>query len=124
VALPYFGWQAAGWSACIGMMAQIVTTIVLLQQSFTIAGMWSRVAHFVLLPLGTGIVTALVLRLFITDRLSDHAPHWWYVGGLYCLAAGVIFVVVVAVSRVGPNGAACWRDLRVIASRFLPVKVA
>jgi uncharacterized membrane protein YdcZ (DUF606 family) len=106
------------------MMAQIVTTIVLLQQSFTIAGMWSRVAHFVLLPLGTGIVTALVLRLFITDRLSDHAPHWWYVGGLYCLAAGVIFVVVVAVSRVGPNGAACWRDLRVIASRFLPVKVA
>ena len=64
VALPYFGWQAAGWSACIGMMAQIVTTIVLLQQSFTIAGMWSRVAHFVLLPLGTGIVTALVLRHF------------------------------------------------------------
>ena len=27
VALPYFGWQAAGWSSCVGMMAQIVTTI-------------------------------------------------------------------------------------------------
>ena len=23
VALPYFGWQAAGWSSCIGMVAQI-----------------------------------------------------------------------------------------------------
>jgi O-antigen/teichoic acid export membrane protein len=124
VALPYFGWQAAGWSACIGMMAQIVTTMILLRQSFTIAGMWSRVAHFVLLPLGTGIVTALVLRLSINDGLPDQAPHWWYVGVLYCLAAGIIFVVVVAVSRVGPHGAACWRDLRVIASRFLPVKVA
>ena len=56
------------------------------------------------------------------DRLFDQAPHWWYVGGLYCLAAGIIFVVVVAASRVGPHGAACWRDLRVIASRFLPVK--
>ena len=123
VALPYFGWQAAGWSACIGMMAQIVTTIILLRQSFSLAGMWSRVAHFVLLPLGMGIVTALVLRHSINDRLFDQAPHWWYVGGLYCLAAGIIFVVVVAASRVGPHGAACWRDLRVLASRFLPVKV-
>ena len=25
IALPYFGWQAAGWSACIGMIAQMVT---------------------------------------------------------------------------------------------------
>ena len=124
VALPYFGWQAAGWSACIGMIAQIVTTIILLRQSFSLAGMWSRVAHFVLLPLAMGIVTALVLRHSINDRLFDQAPHWWYVGGLYCLAAGIIFVVVVAVSRIGPHGAACWRDLRVIASRFLPARAA
>jgi O-antigen/teichoic acid export membrane protein len=124
VALPYFGWQAAGWSACVGMMAQIATTIILLRQSFSLAGMWSRVAHFVLLPLATGIVTALVLRHSVNDGLSDQAPHWWYVGGLYCLAAGIIFVVVVAASRIGPHGAACWRDLRVIASRFLPVKAA
>ena len=34
VALPYFGWQAAGWSACLGMIAQIVVTMVLLRQSF------------------------------------------------------------------------------------------
>ncbi|NOJ43539.1 lipopolysaccharide biosynthesis protein [Bradyrhizobium australiense] len=124
VALPQFGWQAAGWSACIGMMAQIVTTIILLRQSFSIAGMWSRVAHFVLLPLGTGIVTALVLRHSTQEGLFEQAPHWWYVGGLYCLAAGIIFVVVVTVSRVGPHGAACWRDLRVIASRLLFVKAA
>ena len=123
VVLPHFGWQAAGWSACVGMTAQIVTTVILLRQSFSLAGLWSRVAHFVLLPLGTGIVTALVLRLSVQDRLFDQAPHWWYVGCLYCLAASIIFIVVVTTSRAGPHGAVCWRDLRVIAGRFLPVKV-
>ncbi|WMT72575.1 oligosaccharide flippase family protein [Bradyrhizobium sp. Ash2021] len=122
MALPYFGWRAAGWSACAGMTAQIVTTILLLRRSFSVDGMWSRVAHFVLLPLGTGIATALALRYAVRDSLFDHAPPWWYVGGLYCLAAGIIFVVVVTASRVGPHGTVCWRDLRVIASRFLPMK--
>src|SRR4051794_40215340 len=84
VALPYFGWQAAGWSACIGMMAQMVTTITLLRQSFDLTRMWSRVAHFVLLPLAMGIVTALVLRYSLGDGLLEQTPHWWYVGGLYC----------------------------------------
>ena len=123
VALPHFGWQAAGWSACIGMIAQIVITMILLRQNFTLAGMWSRVAHFVLLPLGTGTATALALRYFAGDQLFDLAPSWWYVGSSYCLAAGIIFVVVVTVSRIGPHGAMCWRDLRLIASRVLLVKV-
>lgn len=124
VALPHFGWQAAGWSACVGMMAQMGTTIILLQKSFNLPGVWARVAHFVLLPLGTGIITALVLRGSVKETLSHQAPHWWCVGGLYCLAAGIIFVIVVAVSLVGPHGAVCWRDLRAIASRFLPLKAA
>ena len=55
--------------------------------------------------------------------MFDAAPRWWYVGGSYGLAAGIIFIAVVAVSRLGPHGAVCWRDLGVIASRFLPVKV-
>ena len=122
VALPYFGWQAAGWSACVGMVAQSVTTTVVLRRSFTHAGMWSQVAHFVWLPLATGIVTALVLRHFIGGGLSDRYPHWWYVGSLYGSAAVIIFVVAVAVSLIGPHGSACWRDLRVVAGRFLPVK--
>ena len=42
VALPYFGWQAAGWSACVGMVAQSVTTTVLLRRSFSHA--WNVVA--------------------------------------------------------------------------------
>jgi O-antigen/teichoic acid export membrane protein len=124
VALPYFGWQAAGLSACVGMIAQMVTTITLLRQSFNLTGMWSRVAHFVLLPLGMGIVTALLLRYCIIERLIEQTPHWWYVGGLYCLAVGTIFVAVVAASRFGRHGRVCWRDLRVIVSRFLPVKAA
>jgi O-antigen/teichoic acid export membrane protein len=122
--LPYFGWQAAGWSACIGMVAQIVMTTILLRRSFSHTGMWSQVAHFVWLPLGSGIVTALVLRHLISDRLFDGPPHWWLVGGFYGLSAGIIFVVVIAASGVGPHGAACWRDLRAIASRFLPIRAA
>jgi O-antigen/teichoic acid export membrane protein len=121
-ALPYFGWQAAGWSACVGMVAQIVTAIILLRQNFSLGSVWSRVSHSVLLPLATGIVTALLLRHFISGTLFDEAPNWWRVGALYGLAAGIIFAVVVAVSRVGPHGSASWRDLRVIASRFLPIK--
>ena len=123
IALPILGWQAAGWSACLGMIAQIVVTMVLLRQSFSLVGMWPRVAHFVLLPLGTGIMTALALRYFVGERLFDQPPHWWFVGVSYGVAAGIIFVVVVAVSGVGSHGAVCRRDLGMIVSRFLSVKV-
>ena len=80
VALPHFGWQAAGWSACLGMIAQIVVTLFLLRQSFSLPGMWPRAAHFVLLPLGAGMMTAIALRYFAAERLFDQAPHWWLVG--------------------------------------------
>jgi O-antigen/teichoic acid export membrane protein len=122
MALPYFGWQAAGFSACVSMIAQSITTTILLRRSFTHSGIWSQVAHFVWLPLITGIVAALALRHFIGAGSFDQMPHWWYVGGLYILAAGVIFFVVVAVSGVGPHGASCWRDLRAIGVRLLPIK--
>ena len=122
-ALPHFGWQAAGWSACLGMIAQVVVTMFLLRQSFRVAGMWPRVAHFVLLPLGTGLLTAIALRYLAGERLFDQAPHWWLVGGTYGVAACIIFVVVVAVSTIGPYGGTCWRDIRAIAGRFLPGKV-
>jgi O-antigen/teichoic acid export membrane protein len=124
VALPAFGWQAAGWSACIGMVAQSVTTTILLRRSFSYGGMWLQLAHFVWLPLVTGIVTALALRHFVGGMLFDRGPHWWYVAGFYGLSAGIIFAVVVAVSRVGPHGATSWRDLRVIAGRFLSMKAS
>src|SRR6202012_5215020 len=101
----------------------IIVTLVLLRQSFRLTGMWSRVAHFLLLPLATGIVTAIALRYFAGQFLFEQSPHWWLVGVSYAMAAGAIFVVVVAVSRVGPHGAVCWRDLGTIVSRFLPVRV-
>jgi O-antigen/teichoic acid export membrane protein len=122
VVLPHFGWQAAGWSACLGMIAQVAVTMSLLRQSFGLAGMWSRVAHFVLLPLGTGILTAIGLRYLAGERLFEQAPHWWFVGVSYGVAAAIIFVVVVAVSTIGPYGETCWRDIRAIAGRFLPGK--
>lgn len=122
IALPYFGWQAAGWSACFGMVAQMVITMILLRRRFGLADMWSRVVHFVLLPLGVGIATALALRYGFRGAQLDHALGWWYVIVVYLLAAGIIFVLAVAVSRAGSHGATCWRDLRVIAARFLPLK--
>ncbi len=120
LALPYWGWQAAGWSTCLSMIAQIVVTMVLLRQSFRLDDMWFRAFHFVLLPLATGIVTGLALRYFVGSGLYDETPHWWFVGISYGVAASIIFVVVVAVSSIGPYGAACWRDIRAIAGRFLP----
>ncbi|MCK1406662.1 oligosaccharide flippase family protein [Bradyrhizobium sp. 76] len=122
VALPYFGWQAAGWSACVGMIAQMVVTVILLRRRFSLVGMWSRVIHLVLVPLGIGIAAALALRYCFHNVQFDHPPPVWYVAGLYLLTAAIIFVVAVAVSRVGPYGDPCWRDLRVIANRFLPLK--
>lgn len=121
IALPLFGWQAAGWSACFGMIVQMLTAVVLLRRSFGLAGMWSRLVHFVVMPLAAGVATALALRYGLRDTLPD-APTWWHVAGLYAVAAGSIFVVAVAVSRIGPHGAVCWQDLRVIGSRFMPLK--
>jgi O-antigen/teichoic acid export membrane protein len=120
VTLSYFGWQAAGWGVLLGMITQIAVTTILLRQSFELADIWSRLVYLVLQPLGTGIVTAIGLRYFIADRLFYHVPHWWFVGVSYGAAAGIIFVVVVAVSCMGPHGGTCWRDLRLIASRFVP----
>jgi uncharacterized membrane protein YeiH len=75
-----------------------------------------------LIPLVAGTVTALALRYGLRDALFGHTPTWWYVGSLYFVAAGIIFVVAVAVSQLGPYGATCRRDLQMIANRFLPVR--
>lgn len=122
VALPRFGWQAAAWSSCVGMVAQIAVSMILMRKSFGFGGIWSRMAHFVLLPLGTGIVTALALRFLTGWQQVDRVSQWWYVAGSYGLAVGIIFAVVAVVSRIGPHGATCWHDLHLIAGRFLPLK--
>ena len=102
------------------MIAQIVVTMVLLRRSFKVTDAWLRVAHFVLQPLGTGILTAIALRYFFAEQLFEQASHWWFVGISYGASAATIFVVVAVVSRIGPYGAICWRDLGAIASRFPP----
>ncbi len=122
IALPAFGWQAAGLSACLGMIAQILVTMLLLRQVIDLAGVWPRIVHFVLLPLVTGVITAIVLRAVSSTWLSQQAAHWWLVGFCYAAAACVIFVAVVAVSRIGPYGDTCWRDIRAIGRRLLPAR--
>ncbi|RXG94533.1 lipopolysaccharide biosynthesis protein [Bradyrhizobium zhanjiangense] len=124
IALPYFGWQAAGWSSCVGMVAQMVVTVLLLRRTFSLSAMWSRMVHFALIPLGTGIAVALALRSQLSHVLFDHWPSWWYVVSLYGASAATIFVAAVAASQLGPYRAVCWRDLRIIMTRFLPFRAA
>ncbi|MGV7214014.1 lipopolysaccharide biosynthesis protein [Bradyrhizobium sp. UFLA05-112] len=122
IALPRFGWQAAGWSACVGMIAQMITTVLVVRSSIKIAGMWSRVLHFMLMPLGVGILVALVLRHGVDRIAFESAPAWWYVGGVASLSAATIFVAAVGASQLGPYRAVCWRDLRAVVGRFIPIK--
>jgi O-antigen/teichoic acid export membrane protein len=120
--LPTFGWAAAGWSACAGMTAQLVTIIVLMRGTFGRTEIWSRVAHFAVVPLATGIAVALVLRHLVIEVSVCPNPRWWCVGALYVLAAAIILAAVVAVSQAGPFGAVCRRDLRSIMLRFAPAR--
>jgi hypothetical protein len=120
--LPRFGWQAAGWSACAGMIAQMVTIVLLLRRSFDLADMWPRVVHCVLMPLGIGIATALALRYGLHRAPFLLAPSWWSVGVISSLSVATIFVVAVAASQLGPYRSACWRDMRAIVGRFVPLK--
>jgi O-antigen/teichoic acid export membrane protein len=122
VALPYVGWPAAGWSSCVGALAQIVVMTLLLRRSFDFPDIWWRVWHFVLMPIGVGLACAILLRLWIAGHGFGHGVLWWQVAGLYGTSAAAILAVVVAVSSVGPYGKICRGDLQRIAMRFLPAR--
>lgn len=122
IALPWFGWQAAGWSTCAGMIVQMIATVTLVRRSISAAGVWSRVFHFMLTPLGVGILTSLALRYGLGHTAVAVTPAWWYVAGVGALSAAIIFVAAVAASQAGPYRAVCWRDLRAIVGRFVPFK--
>jgi len=115
--LPTFGWRAAGWSACAGMLAQIVTVLALLGRTFDRAAGWPRIFHFVLQPLLTGIAAALVLRHLVNALIPGSVLPWWMVGGLYGAAVVAISAAVVAVSLLGPYGKTCARDLQSVWRR-------
>jgi hypothetical protein len=121
--LPAFGWRAAGWSACVGMLAQIVTVFSLLSKAFDQPGGWARVFHFVVQPLLTGIVVGLVLRAAVDALFAAFALPWWAVGALYGAAALVIFGTAVAGSLLGPYGKICRRDLESVWRRLSSLRV-
>jgi O-antigen/teichoic acid export membrane protein len=118
VVLPAFGWRAAGWSACVGMLAQIVTVFSLLGKAFDQPGGWARVFHFVVQPLLTGIVVALLLRQIVNAMVPPSTLHWWGVGALYGAAALVICGAAIAGSLLGPYGKTCRRDLQSVWQRL------
>lgn len=120
VALPLLGWKAAGWSAGAGMLAQFLIVVWLLRKTFDVDDMGARVTYFVLQPLGTGIVAALVLRLLVAGILVNAPAQWWLVGIAYALVAAVILAVIVAVAAVGPHRRTCMHDLLAIVRLVLP----
>jgi O-antigen/teichoic acid export membrane protein len=120
ILLPLFGWKAAGWSSCCGMLAQFGVIIGLLRRNFEGADIASRVLHLVLQPLATGIVAAIGLRYLLAERLFDMPSHWWLVGLAYAVSAGLIFVAIVTISTIGPYRRTCWQDLLAIARHVLP----
>jgi O-antigen/teichoic acid export membrane protein len=120
VLLPLFGWKAAGWSACSGMLAQFAITVTLLCQNFEASDIAPRVVHLVLQPLATGIVAAVGLRYLFAERFFDMPPKWWLVGIAYAISAGLIFMAIVSVSTIGPYRRTCWQDLFAIARHLLP----
>jgi O-antigen/teichoic acid export membrane protein len=122
LALPYVGWPAAGWSSCVGALAQIIVMTLLLRRSFDLPDVWWRVLHFVLKPIGVGLACATLLRVWIAGHGIGQGVIWWQVAGLYSFSAGVILAAVVAVSSVGPYGEVCRRDLQRIATRLLPAR--
>jgi O-antigen/teichoic acid export membrane protein len=120
VALPLLGWKAAGWSAGAGMLAQFLMMIWLLRNTFDVDNIGARVTYFVLQPLGTGIVAALVLRSLVTGVLANAPAQLWLVGIAYALSAAVILAVIVAVAAIGPYRRTCLQDLLAIARPGLP----
>jgi O-antigen/teichoic acid export membrane protein len=122
MAVPFVGWPAAGWSSCVGALAQIVVMTLLLRRSFNLPDIWLRVWHFVLLPIGGGVACAVLLRVWITGYGFDQSVDWWQVVGWYSVSAASILAVVIAVSSIGPYGEICRRDVHRIATRFLPVR--
>lgn len=119
--LPIYGWQAAGWSSCVGMAAQMVVMTILMRRSFILQGASSRIAHFVLIPLVVGAVTALALREALSETIGIYTVAWWQLLAWYSLSVCIVSMVVVAVSSLGPHGAVCRGDLRRIACHFLPM---
>jgi O-antigen/teichoic acid export membrane protein len=122
VALPYVGWPAAGWSSCVGALAQIVVMTLLLRRSFDLPDIWRRVWHFVLMPIAVGVACAILLRVWLTSYSFGQGVVWWQVAGWYGFSVAAILAVVIAVSSVGRYGEICRRDLRRIATRFVPAR--
>lgn len=119
LSLPFFGWTAAGWSACAGVAAQNVATALLLRSTFKQISIWSRFTNLVALPLLVGTGTAVLLgRLISLDGLGV-TETWPVVFGLYCLSGFTIFLLVALTSQLGPYRVSCREDLRVIALKAI-----
>jgi O-antigen/teichoic acid export membrane protein len=121
IALPLFGWPAAGWSTLMGMTTQLIIGTFLLGAHFKTDGMWARIAHSVLVPLGTAVLLALILR-----HLAGHIAlsGWLHILVAYAVSAGIICAAIVMVSIWGKAGHAARHDLLFVTRRLLFLRSA
>lgn len=118
ITLPYFGWQAAGWSACVGMTVQLVTTLFLLRRTFDHAGLWLRMLHLLVMPLIVSIGAALAARFGLAYVMANSKPSWLYVAVTFAVSSWIVLILAVAASQLGPYRLACRQDIRTIIERF------
>lgn len=121
IALPLIGWPAAGWSSLTGMTTQVIIGALLLAAHFKTDGVWARIAHSVLIPLGVAVLLSLILR-----QLAGHVvlSGWWQILAGYTVSAGLICGAVVMVSIWGKAGHAARHDLMFVTRRLLLLRSA
>jgi hypothetical protein len=101
------------------MMAQIIIIIILFPRCFSIADVYMRLLHFVLLPIGVGLAAAwTMLEVFEDIMPAEKNASLWQVIFIYGISVLSIVVAVVMTSRLGPYFRVCWADLKKIANRF------
>jgi O-antigen/teichoic acid export membrane protein len=120
VALPMFGWAAAGFSSLVGMLAQMAIMLALLSRRFDMAGSAARIVQDLLTPIVAGIIVAFALRAIF----MGHGPwSWWQPIAAYMFSAATISFAVIAIGVWGRYGVMRRQDIVFIARRFLPSRV-
>ncbi len=119
--LPLYGWHAAGWSVCAGAFAQIIVVAILMQRSFYLPRLTSRITHFVLMPIVIGAFVAFILKHGIGNVIEMNSNLWWQALCWYILNVGLIASAVMLVSRFGYYGLVCSSDVQRIFTRLIVI---
>jgi hypothetical protein len=99
------------------MGAQLLVTRLLLPQCFPLPDTGRRFLHFVLMPIGLGLFSAWILRLWVWP--VKLVGSWSGMFIEYSISVFLIAALVVAISCMGPYGAIFRADLQQIGGRLI-----